>query len=61
MQFRRKTSSRFSNGLPKFIIKSIIVLIFISIVVIILDRVKLPAPNKNIQKKIPNEQFKVVK
>ena len=38
-----------------------IILVIISIAILILDKVDLPEPNKILQKKIPNEQFKVVK
>ena len=58
MQFARKTST----GLTiRLIIKSIIVLIIISVLVIALNKINLPAPNKNLQKKVPNEKFKVLK
>ena len=61
MQFHRKTSYRLSSGLIRLLIKAIIILAIISIVIFILDNIDLPKPNKILQKKIPNEQFKVVK
>jgi len=61
MQFHRKTSNSLSSGLIRLLIKAIIILAVISIVIFILDNIDLPKPNKILQKKISNEQFKVVK
>jgi hypothetical protein len=61
MQFHRKTSNSLSSGLIRLLIKAIIILAVISIVIFILDNIDLPEPNKILQKKIPNVQFKVVK
>ena len=61
MQFHRKTSNSLSSGLIRLLIKALIILVIISIAIFILDKVDLPEPNKILQKKIPNEQFKVVK
>jgi len=61
MQFHRKTSNRMTNGLISLFIKLAIIIFLFSVIVIVLDRVALPVPSKNLQKKIPNEQFKVVK
>ena len=61
MQFHRKTSNSLSSGLIRLSIKVVIILAVISIVIFILDSIDLPEPNKILQEKIPNEQFKVVK
>ena len=61
MQFHRKTSNSLSSGLIRLLIKAIIILAVISIIIFILDSIDFPEPNKILQKKIPNEQFKVVK
>mgnify|MGYP001348151980 FL=1 len=61
MQFHRKTSNSLSSGLIRLLIKALIILVIISIAILILDKVDLPEPNKILQKKILNEQFKVVK
>ena len=61
MQFYRKTSNSLSSALIRLLIKAIIILAVISIIIFILDNIDLPKPNKILQKKIPNEQFKVVK
>ena len=61
MQFHRKTSNSLSSLLIRLLIKAIIILAVISIIILILDNINLPEPNKILQKKISNEQFKVVK
>jgi len=61
MQFNRKTSSRFSGTIMSLSIKTIFILIFFSVVILILDKINLPAPNKNLEIQIPNEQLKVLK
>ena len=61
MQFHRKTSNSLSSGLIRILIKAIIILVIISFAIFILDNIDLPKPNKILQKKIPNAQFKVVK
>ena len=59
MQFIKKTSSRVNFlGL---IIKLTLVLVTILGIVFLLNKIDFPAPNKNIEKIIPNENFKIVK
>ena len=43
------------------LVSSIIILVIISFAIFILDKIDLPEPKKILQKKIPNEQFKIVK
>ena len=50
-----------SNGLINLLIKLTIIIFLISVVIIVIDRIALPAPSKSLQKKIPNEQSKVIK
>ena len=59
MQFIRKTSS--SASLMKLIIKLIIFVFIILGFVFLLNKIDFPAPNKEIEKVIPNENFKIVK
>ena len=59
MQFIRKTSS--SASLMKLIIKLIIFLFIILGFVFLLNKIDFPAPNKEIEKVIPNENFKIIK
>ena len=59
MQFTRNTSS--SKSVISLIIKLGLVLCLFLGVVFILSKVDFPAPKKEIEKIIPNENFKVVK
>ena len=58
MQFSKNTSTRTSKG---FLIKTILFLIIIIGVVVMLSKIDLPSPNKEIEKIIPNEKLKIVK
>ena len=59
MQFIKKTSSR--QIFIGIIIKSIIVLFLILGIVFLLNRIDFPSPKKDIEKIIPNENFKIIK
>ena len=58
MQFIKNTSSGTTKSI---LIKSIIGLVVILSIVFFLSRIDFPAPNKEIQKIIPNENFKIIK
>ena len=59
MQFIKKTSSRVNFlGL---IIKLTLVLVVIIGIVFLLNKIDFPAPIKEIEKIIPNENFKIIK
>ncbi len=59
MQFVKKTSSRMS--IVRLIVKlSLAILILIGIV-FLLNKIDFPSPVKNIEKVIPNENFKIIK
>ena len=59
MQFIKKTSSRMS--IVGLIVKlSLAILILIGIV-FLLNKIDFPSPVKNIEKVIPNENFKIIK
>jgi len=58
MQFSKNTSTRTSKGI---LIKTILFLIIIIGVVVMLSKIDLPSPNKEIEKIIPNEKLKIVK
>jgi len=45
----------------KLVVKILIFLILIFIAVVLIDKIDFPAPNKKIEKIIPNENFKVIK
>ena len=59
MQFIKKTSSRAS--ILGIIIKLSFVLIVILVAVFLLNKIDFPAPKKQIEKTVPNENFKIVK
>ena len=59
MQFYKKTSSR--KSLIGVTIKLTLILLFILGIVFFLNKIEFPAPNKDIQKIIPNEKFRIIK
>ena len=59
MQFTKKTSSR--TNILRLITKLVLVLFVIIGIVFLLNKIDFPAPNKEIEKIIPNENFKIVK
>ncbi len=61
MQFTKKTSNGKFNGMSKFLLKVVLVVFVLFLGVIIVDRIDFPAPNKKIEKIIPNENFKTIK
>ena len=60
MQFTKNTSSG-KASIIGVVIKSIIVLGVILGIIFFLSTIDFPAPNKEIEKIIPNENFKIVK
>ncbi len=61
MQFTKKTSSGRLTAIGKFLIKVILVVFVLFIGVILISKIDFPAPNKKIEKIIPNENFKTIK
>ena len=61
MQFKRNTSIGKYNSVIKFLIKIVLVLLLIFFVIILLNKIDFPSPNKEIEKTIPNENLKIVK
>jgi hypothetical protein len=59
MQFTRNTSS--SKRATGLIIKLSLVVALFFVAVFLLSKVDFPAPKKEIEKIIPNENFKIVK
>ena len=59
MQFIKKTSSR--TSVVGIIIKLSLLLTIILAIVFLLNKIDFPAPKKEIEKIIPNENFKIVK
>ena len=61
MQFQKKTSAGRFGNLMKILIRVTLFFITIVLLVVLVDKIKFPYPNKTIQKIIPNENFKIVK
>ena len=61
MHFYKKTSIGKSNKYIKLAIKIFLVFLLFFALLIMLDQINFPAPNKNIEKILPNETFKVIK
>ena len=59
MQFIKKTSLR--TNILGLIFKLTLVLVAILGIVFLLNKIDFPAPKKEIEKIIPNENFKIVK
>ncbi len=59
MQFVKKTSSRVN--ILSLIMKLFLALVLILGIIFLLNKIDFPAPNKEIEKIIPNENFKIVK
>ena len=61
MQFTKKTSSGKVNVIGKLLLKIILLVFVFFIVIILISKIDFPAPNKKIEKIIPNENFKTIK
>ena len=61
MEFYRKTRKGFGGTLLKSLAKIFIYIIILMAVIFLIGRLDLPAPDKIIKQKIPNEKFKVIK
>ena len=59
MQFIKKTSSR--TSIVSLFIKISLILVIILGIIFFLNKIDFPAPKKEIEKIIPNENFKIVK
>ncbi len=59
MQFIKKTSSR--PSILRIIIKLLVATIIVIGIVFLLNKIDFPAPKKDIEKIISNENFKIVK
>ena len=61
MQFTKKNNSGKLIAIGKFLIKVILVVFVLFLGVILISKIDFPAPNKKIEKIIPNENFKTIK
>ena len=61
MQFQKKTSARGFGSLLRILIRVTFLFIVLFLVVLLIDKINFPYPNKKIEKIISNENFKIVK
>ena len=61
MYFQKKQAIGKSNYLIKLIIKIALVFFLFFIILLLVDQINFPSPNKKIEKIIPNENFKIIK
>ena len=61
MQFYKKTSIGSSINPLKIVIKVVVILAIIFGVLVIVSKINFPSPNQLIEKKIPQENLKIVK
>ena len=61
MEFYKKTSAGKYSFLIKILIKAVLLFLFLFIAIVLIDKIDFPAPNKKIEKIIPNENLKIVK
>ena len=59
MQFIKKTSS--SRSIVGIVSKLVLLLLVFFLIIFLLNKIDFPAPKKDIDKIIPNENFKIVK
>ncbi len=59
MQFIKKTSS--SRSIVSIVTKLVLLLLVFFLIIFFLNKIDFPAPKKDIDKTIPNENFKIVK
>ena len=61
MQFTKKTSTEKMTTIGKFLIKVILIVFVLFVGIIFVSKIDFPAPNKKIEKIIPNDNFKKIK
>ena len=61
MQFQKKTSIGLFGSSVKILIKIALIFIVLLLLVVLVNKINFPYPNKKIEKIVPNENFKVVK
>ena len=61
MQFQRKSNIGKSNFLIKLLIKLALIVFLFFTILILVDQLNFPFPNKKLQKIIPNANLKIIK
>ena len=61
MQFEKKTRIGSLKGIFGILIKIILSVLVLGVIIILVDRINFPSPVKQIEKVIPNENYKIIK
>ena len=61
MQFEKKTRIGSPKGIFGVLIKIILSVLVLAVIIILVDRINFPSPVKQIEKVIPNENYKIIK
>ena len=61
MQFQKKTILGNLGSISKFFFYILLLISLLFVIVIFIDKINFPKPNKLIEKSIPNENFKIIK
>ena len=61
MQFYKKTSIGGSVNPLKIIVKVVLIVVVLFGIIIFVDKINFPSPNKQIEKILPKENLKIVK
>ena len=61
MQFEKKTRIGSPKGILGILIKIILIVLVLAVIIILVDRINFPSPVKQIEKVIPNENYKIIK
>ena len=61
MQFQKKTSAGKSKKVIRLLINFLFLFVGIFLLLVLIDKINFPYPNKKIEKIITNESFKVIK
>ena len=61
MQFEKKTRIGSTKGIIGILIKIFLVIAFLGLSLVLIDRINFPSPIKKIEKIISNENFKIIK
>ena len=61
MQFHKKTSGGKYSFIIRLLVKAALLFLLVFVAIVLIDKIDFPAPNKKIEKIIPNENLKIVK
>jgi len=61
MQFHKKTSAGKYSFIIRLLVKAALLFLLVFVAIVLIDKIDFPAPNKKIEKTIPNENLKIVK